>query len=93
MPVRYYLRKPLNNLYNKNDKTDLNNDRHRFIKFSIKTVCTYRACNRVYKVCKKYKVFTKFQNGFQKKRSTVLAAYEYIQEAYEITKNTQSVYC
>lgn len=76
-------------IHKKNTKTDINNYRPISLLPTAAKIFEKAMSDRVYKFCEKYKIFNESQNGFRKNRSTTLAIYKFIQEAYNLINNKQ----
>lgn len=74
-------------IHKKNTKTDPNNYRPIALLPTASKIFEKAMYDRIYGFCEKFKIFHESQNGFRKNRSTTLAIYHYIQQAYNIINN------
>lgn len=77
-----YLKKAvIKPIHKKDSKSDPTNYRPIALLPTASKIFEKAMCNRVYSFCEKYKIFNESQYGFRKNHSTVLAVYNFIQEA------------
>lgn len=76
-------------IYKKGEKTNPKNYRPIALLPTFSKIFEKTMCDRVYNFCEKYNIFHESQNGFRKKRSTILAVYKYIQEVLNIINEKQ----
>lgn len=76
-------------IHKKNSKTDISNYRPIALLPTASKIFEKAMCDRVTNFCEKFKIFSESQNGFRKNRSTTLAVYKYIQEAYTLINSKQ----
>jgi hypothetical protein len=71
-------------IHKNNEKSNPTNYRPIAILPTASKIFEKAMCVRIYSYCERYKIFDESQNGFRKKRSTVLAVYKYIQQVVNI---------
>lgn len=74
-------------IHKKQDKTDPNNYRPIALLPTASKLFEKAMCNRILNFCEKYNILDDNQNGFRKKRSTVLAVFKFMQEAINLINN------
>lgn len=71
-------------VHKKNSKSDPNNYRPIALLPTSSKIFEKAMCKRVYNFCEKFHIFDESQNGFRKKRSTILATFKFTQKILDI---------